>query len=651
MRRSWVGILAAAITAVGGVPTPADAATERRDGVFVASDGVALQTTLTGEAPLAARPTIVEFSPYGRDSGTLDAGPAYNHLLVQIRGTGDSHGSFDVLGPRTQQDVAESLAWACRQPWSDGDLGLNGFSASAITIYNALHLELPCVKAAVLKSGTHELYRDLLTPGGVSNIVPGTVVLAGIGGIALSQGADRDPSTILDAASGILRSGTDVLQHPTLDGWWRERGFRGDVNHLPVLMVAGFYDVESRGAFEGYRALRDDGAHLLVIGAHDAHPQGTDGGLGEMRAWMDRHVRGVPNGVERHPRVQMWLSDGDRASYAAGRFVRRDAHDWPAPGTTWRPLYLDPRRSGTAASLNDGTLSPAPAAATARQSYPGAVSVPTMTDVPNAAIVDSAGGTALTGPLPALADMRLAEPLGLSYTTVPLAEDLLAVGPAALELDLATTAPSAAIWAVVSDVGPDGIPEPVGVGRLSTDYPDTDPARDRHDADGAIVQPYGRYDAPRPAIPGTSRRYHVELWPLGNRFRKGHRLRLHLVGSSLASVPHVPGVDTVTVGGPTGSRLLVPVLGDGDPRTARSCRSRRVVTITVARRYRRTLRSATVSVGGRVVARLRGGTRRARVDLRGRPAGTTRVRIAMRLRDGRRAVDTRTYRLCARGRR
>src|SRR4051794_21545288 len=104
------------------------------------SDGVTVQATVTGEAPLTARPTIVEFSPYGPGSGTTQDGPAYNYLLFQIRGTGDSDGRFDALGPRTQQDVAEALDWACHQPWSDGRLGLNGFSASAITVYNSLHL-------------------------------------------------------------------------------------------------------------------------------------------------------------------------------------------------------------------------------------------------------------------------------------------------------------------------------------------------------------------------------------------------------------------------------------------------------------------------------------------------------------------------------
>src|SRR3954447_8270383 len=156
--RLALALVAAMLVAVA----PAQAAQVSESPRFTASDGISLQTTISGEGPLAPRPVIVEFSPYGRGSGTLDPGPAYNSLLVQIRGTGDSDGRFDALGPRTQADVAELLRWACDQPWSDGRLGLNGFSASAITIYNSLHRSLPCVRAAVLKSGTFDLYRDLI---------------------------------------------------------------------------------------------------------------------------------------------------------------------------------------------------------------------------------------------------------------------------------------------------------------------------------------------------------------------------------------------------------------------------------------------------------------------------------------------------------
>src|SRR3954454_22954928 len=145
-----IGRLAVAVVALA-LSAPAQAAQETKQVRFTASDGVELQTTITGAAPLAARPTIVEFSPYGRNSQTFTAGPQFNSLLVQIRGTGDSDGSFDALGSRNQAgvgsrthaDVAEVLQWACHQPWTDGNLGLNGFSASAIMIYHSLHLALP----------------------------------------------------------------------------------------------------------------------------------------------------------------------------------------------------------------------------------------------------------------------------------------------------------------------------------------------------------------------------------------------------------------------------------------------------------------------------------------------------------------------------
>src|SRR5262249_49779947 len=151
------------------------------------------------------------------------------------------------------------------------------------------HRALPCVKAAVLKSGTFELYRDLLVPGGINNIIPGTGVLALIGAPALAQGVDRlqrAPGTALPVALGLFSAGLTELQHPDLDSWWLQRGFQGDVNPLPILMIDGFFDVESRGAFEAYKALKGDGAHLTVIGAHDGAPVGTDAGVGEIGAWF-----------------------------------------------------------------------------------------------------------------------------------------------------------------------------------------------------------------------------------------------------------------------------------------------------------------------------------------------------------------------------
>jgi uncharacterized protein len=536
---------------------------------FTADDGVQLAIGLGGESPLAPRPVIVEFSPYRPSCCATYGGPDYNYLQVHIRGTGDSDGRFDSLGERTQRDVVEVLDWACTQPWSNGHLGLFGFSASAITIYNSLHYELPCVDTAVMWSGTHELYRDLIYPGGINNTAPAIGVLGLIGAPALASVPDRlgrNPASIVDGVAGLVDAGIEGgPEHQTLDAYWLERGMRRDVNHLPMLIVDGFFDVESRGAFQAYQELRGDGAHLMVIGAHDGVPAGTEGTReAEGSAWFDHYLRNIDNGIDQQPKVKLWLADGDREDDLAGDFVRYDGTDWPISGTQWVSLAFDATTSGSAHSLNDGSLFLTRSDTSTTQLYVTIPSLPSASDPPNTAIVGASGANALANAFPVLTEMTLAEPFGLSYTTRPLAADVLSAGPASLELRLSSTAPETDLWAVISDVSPDGTPHPVALGRLRSSYPYIDEARSLKDQSGDVVQPYGIYDQKTPAAIGEERLYHVEFWPIGNRFQLGHRIRLHVVGLSAASAPSSAAVNSVRVGGPTGSRLLLPVLPGSD---------------------------------------------------------------------------------------
>ena len=567
MRADWrarlVLVTAAFLLSLLVAPS-ADAAQTTLNTRLAMSDGVSLQATITGQAPLAPRPVIVEFSPYGPGSMTTSDGPAYNYLLVQIRGTGDSDGQFDALGNRTQQDVLETLGWACHQPWSNGRLGLNGFSASAKTVYNSLHLKLPCVHTAVLRSGTFELYRDLLWPGGVSNFLPGLGVLALIGAPAAQEGFNRaqhSPVSAFDTAIGLFDAGLNGgVEHQTLDAWWQERGFRGDANHLPILMLDSFFDVESRGAFQAYQRLRHDGAHLLVVGAHDGAPAGTDDGVGAIKAWFDRHLRVVSNDVDRQPRVQMLMSDGSREGYLAGRYVRYDATDWPVPGTRWETLWLSPARSGSGHSINDGSLEAHQPSPSTTQAYAAVPSQPSVSDQPNTAIVGASGLNQAANAFPLLTETTLGEPQALTYTTSPLPQDVAAAGPAALDLSLSSTATETAMWAVISDVSADGTSHPVATGRLLSAYPNVIAAQSLKDAYGEIVQPYGDYSAKNDASPGAERLYRIEFWPIGNRFKRGHRIRLVVLGASAASSPSAPALNTIRLGGGHGSRLLLPLL-------------------------------------------------------------------------------------------
>src|SRR3954465_15910210 len=107
--RARGAVLLVFLAAVSATAAPAHAATTSQSTSLTTTDGTVLHATLTGAAPIAARPTIVEFTPYGAGTGTFDAGPDFNTLVVEDRGTGRSSGGFDALGPLAQRDVHETL--------------------------------------------------------------------------------------------------------------------------------------------------------------------------------------------------------------------------------------------------------------------------------------------------------------------------------------------------------------------------------------------------------------------------------------------------------------------------------------------------------------------------------------------------------------
>ncbi|MGH2951080.1 MAG: CocE/NonD family hydrolase, partial [Solirubrobacterales bacterium] len=486
-------------------------------------------------------------------------GPRFNYVQVHARGTGRSGGAWDIMGPREQLDIAESLRSFCDQPWSSGEIGLYGFSASAIAAYHAMRrTELPCVKAAALLAGTSSIYRDLVFIGGMPNLVPATVVTTAIAGGYLANLPGRfgdEPQSFLEAAGGVKTALEAFLRHPTEDAFWRQRSFPGPDGppEIPILAATGFYDVESRGPFETFKAARASGSRLLVIGAHDGAAGGSGGAFPQFRRWFEHHLLDEANGIDTEPRVQLYVGHGGHERLVGGAWTKVEAPDWPVPGTAWKTLHLDRRRSGSAFSLNDGSLALEPSVSATTQSAPSLPSNPLATDPHTAATVTEPQQTNLT------------EAVSLTYTTPPVREPVIAVGPAALRVRLKSTSPETDIVAVLSDVAPDGTSTPIGSGRLRSTFPGIVRSRSLTDpASGEIVQPYNNLSAKQWALPGTARTYHVELWPIGNRFAAGHRIRLTLAGTPFTFLPSIPAINSIVVGGAAGARLQLPVLPGSD---------------------------------------------------------------------------------------
>lgn len=537
---------------------------------FRTSDGKVLHTILKGESPIKPRPLIVEVTPYALTEQTATFGSAYNRLIVHSRGTGLSTGQWNAVGGRDQEDVSEVLGWACGQSWSNGHIGLLGFSASAIAVYNSLRLPLPCVDAAAVGAGSFDLYRDLLYPGGIPNLVPTLAVGAGVlAPMAMAKLQQVNLVDAVDAAAGVLGIGLNWLTRPTEDAWWEDHNVKLGPNTFPILAVTGFYDVESRGAFENYTALKNvhPGTKLRVIGAHDGAPANMPAPWVQYGRWFDHYLLGADNGIDREPNVRMLLSKGSHGAMLKGEVKSVDATDWPAPGTKWQRLYLSGARSGSAPrSLNDGTLAATPPEGPwwwrdmpTTQTYPGVSSLALASDINTTSTLGDVETL-----LPVFSQMNLADGASLTYTTRPLKKAVDTAGPAALKIWLSSTAFETDIHAVIADVWPDGRAFPVAQGRLRTSFPDVDASRSVFDSRGEMVQPYGIYSSKYYTPPLQTRSYNVEFWPIGNRFEAGHRLRLYIMGTSPLMMPPAPGFNNVSSGRTMPTRLLLPVLPGSD---------------------------------------------------------------------------------------
>jgi predicted acyl esterase len=202
--------------------------------------------------------------------------------------------------------------------------------------------------------------------------------------------------------------------------------------------------------------------------------------------------------------------------------------------------------------VNDGTLALEGAATATTQSAPTVPSNTFATDPYTTATVTSTQQTNLT------------EATSLTYTTAPLSEPVMSVGPAALKVRLKSTSPETDIVAVLADVAPDGSSHPVAAGRLRSTFTELDASRSVTDASGKIVQPYNDLSQKQTVLPGQARDYQVEFWPIGNRFERGHRIRLLLAGTPVSFQPSIPALNSIVVGGPDGAQLQLPLLPGSD---------------------------------------------------------------------------------------
>lgn len=469
------------------------------DVTVVARDGTRLDARLflpTLAAGAAAPPCVLLANGYGRTSSNgagvdpvlMDlASRGYSVMHMSLRGSGKSGGKTTLYN-EFGHDSYDAIEWMAKQPWCNGKVGMVGASLLGITQWLTAKEAPPSLKAIVPQVGCTDCYGALWYPGGMTP-GPGRVARK------LSVGAEAEYET--------------AIAHRDLDAWWREHSVQpADVKAIAdrgvaVFVSGGLDDYITPGNVRGYEQFTSPRKRLLL--APHAHGWQIPY-LQELQAqWLDHWLKGVDNGVEKAPKVILYVKGADRWRYEA---------DWPLADAKPATLFLQPGRSGTIASLNDGAITAQPAAGS-----PVVISYAPGVGPALPVLLSAATGRSI-------ADQREAEKKVLTWTSAPLPAATEVTGYAHVSLWASSNTADGDIVVSLNDVAPDGTSTQVIQGYLNVPH-------------------QASLSDPKPLTPGQPQKIDLDLLPTAYVFQPGHRLRLALAGAASAEAgltqPQGPG--------------------------------------------------------------------------------------------------------------
>lgn len=481
-------------------------------------DGTELATDIyLPKKPSAGLPTILIRTTYNKDAkappvklagitimrpklGGAIAKPfidkGYAVVVQDTRGRFSSAGvdsifRTDGIGPN--QDGYDTIDWISRQPWSNGKVGMWGFSALGITSYLAAASGHPALVCAYLAVGGSNLYEDIFFPGGVYR-----------------------ESTVDKWVTGQGRAEflPFIYAHAQYGDYWDAMNLRAHAPdaHAAIYQWGGWFDVLSQGQTDGFAALQGRGGEgargrgMLVMGPWSHGGMGKQGELtfpknsldvnpaNEMMAWFENRMKGIPNRIDSLPPVRYYLM-GDASDSTAPGNTWESSQSWPPPESQPVPYYL----------RAEALLSPErPAADEAPESY----------DYDPRDPVPTKGGLNLYGPI-GPHDMQQVEARldVLTFSTPPLEEPVAIAGKVRVRLYGSSSAPDTDFMGMLCDVYPDG--------------------RSMLILDGAIRARHRNSLTEEEFMePGEVYEFDINLWDTAIVFNRGHRIRLGITSSN-----------------------------------------------------------------------------------------------------------------------
>jgi len=524
-------------------------------------DGTVLMADVYRPDDDQRHPVLVQRTPYDKmfypftwpaADPTKLAEAGYAVVIQDVRGRWASEGDYYPYRDEAQ-DGHDTIAWAAGQPWSSGDVGSYGISYMGQVQWLAASTGPPALRAMATVTAPGDANLNLIHRGGALHL---GVLSSWTTAVALNELLRRSigqstfltdfvglvedidaldervrqlplvPFAPLQRAGGLVPMFDDEVRDEVSTGRHLEMGSahrHGDIG-VPVLQVAGWYDLCLKADLEHFTAMRTEAASeqarrlsriVIAPWAHAAYA-GTVGSLdfglrasgilmdlredltGLHRRWFDARLRGLPTGIDDEPPVKIFVM---------GRNRWRTEDEWPLRRARTQRWHLHA----------DGSLAPRPPE---RDADPSVFTLDPDDPVPTTGGNLLMAAKYLRGPVD---QARIeARPDVLRFTSEPVTADLEVTGEVTLAAWVSAETVDTDVVAKLCDVHPDGRSYNVvdGIRRLRFRDSLSDPA---------------------PATPGEVYRVDVDLWSTSHVFLPGHRLRVLVCASDFPRYDRCPG--------------------------------------------------------------------------------------------------------------
>ena len=510
-----------------------------RDGTKLAAD--VYMPVNQGDGPF---PVILERTPYNKGDCAHRFAPyfaqrGYVAIVQDERGRYNSEGVYHWLLDQAwheRQDGYDTIEWAGTQPWSTGKVGTQGLSFTCFNQYLTAPTRPPHLAAMFCAHSASNAYKDLYWAGGALHMIMPTWLLSQnemVQPVPLDDPGRRTGYVGRDQAwlqwhqrrletempigqSMLTRMMTDMIENPYYNDYWRQYAVdeQWDQIDTPIMHYASWYDRYPHsqvGHFNGIQAqgmpnARDSqrlfvgpwlhGAGLInarVIGDLDFGPEAAIDYNGLRLRWFDYHLKGIDNGIMDEPKVSLFIM---------GANTWRREHEYPIAREVRTDYYFRADKADSVDSLNDGTLS---------TEAPGDEAPDTYEYDPRDP-VPSIGGDQFIQPMGAR-DNRPADVRSLTFTTPVLEEDTEVTGMPTVELWASSSAVDTDWTVTITDVHPDGYSQTLRQNILRARYREGD-------------------EAPVLMSPGEVYKFVIEMYPISNLFKAGHRIRMTVSSSA-----------------------------------------------------------------------------------------------------------------------